>query len=76
MTERDGGTESQGARRSGTGSTEGVKKPRIDWADPTVPVGNAPPLPWWPLVVSGALWLAWVVFLVAMALSSAEASPG
>ena len=40
---------------------------QIDWADPDVPAGDAPPLPRWPLVVSGLAFAAWVVFLVVMA---------
>ena len=47
-------------------SSEEPRKPRIDWADPSVPVGNAPPLPRWPLTVSVIAWLAWVAFLVTM----------
>jgi len=45
------------------------KRPRIDWADPKVPVGNAPPMSRWLLYVTGASWLAWIVFLIAMAAS-------
>lgn len=43
-----------------------MKEPRINWEDPSVPVGNAPPLPRWPLVLFTLAWLAWVMFLVAM----------
>jgi hypothetical protein len=37
-----------------------------DWNDPNVPVGDAPPVPRWPLYVWVTLWLAWIAFLVAM----------
>jgi hypothetical protein len=39
----------------------------INWADPNVPAGNAPPLPLWPLVLSIVVFSAWIIFLVAMA---------
>lgn len=51
---------------SKTGSSDDTGRPRIDWEDPKIPVGNAPPLPRWPLVVTGLGWLAWVAFLVVM----------
>ena len=44
------------------------KRPRINWNDPDVPAGNAPPLPRWPLVLAALLWVGWLGFLVAMAL--------
>jgi hypothetical protein len=37
------------------------------WDDPSVPVGNAPPMNRWPMFVAGACWLAGVLFLVMMA---------
>lgn len=46
---------------------ESSEKSGVDWADPEVPVGNAPPLPRWPLVLSALGWIAWLVFLVLMA---------
>ena len=45
------------------------RQPKIDWADPKVPVGNAPPMPRWPLVVLATMWLSWLVFLVVTVLS-------
>ena len=36
------------------------------WDDPKLPAGDSPPLPGWPLWVSAALWVGWVVFLVVM----------
>ena len=50
------------------------KKPRTDWNDPAVPIGNAPPLPRWPVVVLGLVWLAWIGCLVAMMVSRMEGS--
>ncbi len=51
-----------------TDSSDRRKSPRVDWADPNVAVGNAPPLPRWPLAVATVAWLAWVVFLAIMML--------
>ncbi|HNQ22408.1 MAG TPA: hypothetical protein PKK06_04875 [Phycisphaerae bacterium] len=47
--------------------SETPKQPRINWTDPDVPAGNAPPLPRWPLVVTAVLWVGWIGFLVVMA---------
>jgi len=47
------------------------QKPRFDWDDPNVPVGNAPPsFPRWPLVMAALVWVAWVVFLFVMMLET------
>lgn len=43
------------------------KPPKIDWRDPNVPAGDAPPLPRWPLVVSAIAFGLWICFLAAMA---------
>ncbi len=48
-------------QESGAGGAS--RKRRVDWEDPNVPVGNAPPLPRWPVYVSGLAWAAWVLFL-------------
>ena len=48
---------------------ENRKKSRVNWDDPSVPVGNAPPMSRWPLVVTTIVWLAWIVFLIAMLVS-------
>jgi len=48
---------------------ESAKPPQIDWADPKTPVGDAPPLPRWPLIVAVAGWTAWIGFLAAMVIS-------
>lgn len=51
-----------------SGETElAPKRPRIDWNDPDVPAGNAPPLPRWPLMLAALLWVGWLAFLVVMA---------
>ena len=42
------------------------KKQAINWADPDIPVGDAPPLPRWPVAVFSAAWLGWIVFLMIM----------
>lgn len=42
------------------------KKSRFNWKDPSVPVGNAPPFPKWPLMLSATLWVGWTVFLFVM----------
>ena len=42
------------------------RKPWFDWEDPSVPVGNSPPFPRWPLALMSVIWGAWVVFLVLM----------
>ena len=47
--------------------------PRINWEDPSVPVGDSPRLPRWPLAVACVVWAGWVVFLFAMMLSSRPA---
>ena len=46
-----------------------AKRSGVDWADPSVPVGDAPPLPYWPLALAGIAWSSWGVFLVVMLLS-------
>ena len=57
------------SKESGAGGTS--RKRRIDWEDPNVPVGNAPPLPRWPVYVSGLAWAGWVVFLLFLVRSDA-----
>ena len=37
------------------------------WADPSIPVGNAPPMSPWLLVLAAAAWAAGIAFLVVMA---------
>lgn len=61
---------------SSAGTADEPKKPRIDWEDPNIPVGNAPPLPRWPLVVIGLVWVAWIVFMFVLVLSCSQAAVG
>ncbi len=41
--------------------------PKYDWNDPSVPAGDAPPMPRWPLIASAVAFGLWFIFLVAMA---------
>ncbi len=45
-----------------TGETQTPSK----WDDPSVPAGNAPPMPKWPLPLMLVVWFAWVGFLAAV----------
>jgi len=36
---------------------------RTGWDDPAIAAGNAPPLPWWPLWATAAMWAFWVCYL-------------
>ncbi len=47
----------------------------IDWADPSVPVGDAPPMPKWSLALTASAWLVLIVFLVLMAVSRGPLTP-
>ncbi len=51
---------------SSQASSEDRPKTGIDWADPSVLVGNSPPRSRWPLVLTCGLWVACLGFLVAM----------
>lgn len=57
------------AKRESDGAPEDSEKGLIDWEDPSVPIGNAPPLPRWPVAVSALVWASWIALLVAMVLS-------
>ena len=57
-----------------TTESKNQKKTRVNWDDPSVPVGNSPPMPRWPLVVSAMAWIAWVVFLIVMLASRYDAA--
>ena len=51
-------------------SNDATRKPRgIDWKDPSVPAGNAPAMPRWPLLLAAAAWIGWSVFLVVIRLT-------
>lgn len=49
---------------------EAVEAKRLGspWDDPNVPIGDAPPLPRWPLAVFSLAWVGWLAFLVVMAI--------
>ena len=66
-------TESREQSKEAGADAEKPKK-GVDWADPRVPVGNAPKLPLWPLILLGAAWIVWIVFLCVMA-AARVASP-
>jgi hypothetical protein len=57
---RSGG--SKGAEPIMTQDAHEPKAP-TKWDDPTVPAGNAPPMPKWPLALMLSVWVAWVAFL-------------
>ncbi len=61
-------------RSSDSPSTDKAPEKEIDWSDPSVPVGNAPPMPVWPVVLGGIAWVGWVVFLIVMALTRSVAA--
>lgn len=44
----------------------------VDWADPAVPVGDAPTLPRWPLYVLSVAWIGWTIFLMVIAVAGRE----
>ena len=50
------------------------KKGRSKWEDPAIPVGNAPPLPKWPLAITTIAWVVWIVFLFMMMMSRTSSS--
>ena len=66
MSDEKVNTDAAAPEGDSSGKTE---KRGTHWDDPNVPVGNAPPIPRWPLVVLGAAWAGWVVFLVVMVMS-------
>jgi len=45
---------------------ESPAKSGPDWTDPTVAVGNAPPMPGWPLAIALLAWAGGIVFLLVM----------
>ncbi len=69
------GEESEGKSGAGQTSSRG-KKRGINWDDPSVPIGNAPPFPRWPLVLAAVAWFASVVFLVVMMLGRTGSGAG
>lgn len=59
------------AQGSESNDQQEARKGTVDWEDPSVPVGNSPCLPRWPVAISAVLWASWIVFLV-FVLSSAN----
>ena len=53
------------ADRSAAGDKP-AKRPTYNWEDPDVPAGDAPPMPWWPLVRSAVAWCGWLAFVAVM----------
>lgn len=52
-----------------THAQDSPPKRAIDWEDPTVEVGNSPPMPGWQLVAACIAWIAGIAFLIAMMIS-------
>lgn len=50
-------------------TTVSTMSPAVNWEDPSIPVGDSPPLRRWPVVAWSVAWGAWVVFLIWMMLS-------
>ncbi len=72
MTDRENTADQHSGSEAENGASNAPKKRRIDWSDPNVSVGNAPPMPRWPVVAFLLAWLGWIVFLVAMLLSQSQ----
>ena len=73
MHSQENGVDPHDAGATETGSSDQPRKPRVDWENANIAVGNSPPLPRWPLGLVTLGWLAWVVFLVVMMLSVVRA---
>ena len=74
MSDKGNNADSEDAAKPGTADTP--KKPTVNWDDPAVPIGNAPSLPRWPLLVMGITYLACIGFLVTMLLSRLQGPAG
>lgn len=68
-------TNETGAEGTGSAAVAEAQSPEDKWADPGIPIGNAPPLPRWPLVLATLAWLGWVVFLAVMAVERVRTNP-
>ncbi len=53
-------------KKNGSRRISSLRLTGVNWDDPNVPAGNAPPLPRWPMVIAGFAWFAWIVFLVVL----------
>ncbi len=58
------------SREADNGDRDRKSSQGVDWSDPSIPAGDSPPHPTWPLVVSGVLWGGWVVFLAVVAVTN------
>jgi hypothetical protein len=58
------------AAASEAGADASAEKKGIDWTDPSVPAGNAPPMPNWPVALAVLTWAGWITFLAAMWLTA------
>ena len=47
-------------------TTEAPSGSTVGWNDPSLPAGQAPPQPRWRLVLSVAVFVLWLAFLVVM----------
>ena len=57
------------ASAESAGDTKNERSRGIDWSDPKVLAGNAPPMARWPLVLAGFAWFGGIAFLAVMAIS-------
>jgi hypothetical protein len=46
----------------------------VDWEDPSVPVGDAPALPRWPVYLLAIAWGGWIVFLLVITVAGRATS--
>jgi len=52
-----------------------ARQPKYNWEDPSIPAGDAPSMPRWPLVLSVVAWCGWLAFLVVMMLLRLRTTP-
>ena len=62
-------------KREPAAEHKSARQPKYDWDDPNIPAGDAPPMPWWPLVLSAVAWCGWLVFLVVMMVLRLRTTP-
>ncbi|RJP40848.1 MAG: hypothetical protein C4547_02115 [Phycisphaerales bacterium] len=66
---------SQTEQRSCEPGPDAARPSGVNWNDPTVPAGNAPPMPRWPLYLAAAAWFAWIVFLLVTLVTRTRIDP-
>ncbi len=54
------------ATESAESKAEAHRGSGIGSSDPSLPAGDSPPMPRWPLIAGIVAWCLWIVFLVAM----------